>query len=148
MHDCFILKIIQCLYLITKFNFRYIFNFWPGFKTVSKFVLKNVEFCYAPFDIKKVKMKSLHPVHLPNRPRKSLGWSLVFERSQKFCENLRLVCVFCNGKWLKILHNLRFSDSSIIDTVSITQTTFLLEDFESSKFLSLIGEDTIIFYDS
>ena len=53
------------------------------FKTVSKFVLKNVEFCYAPFDIKKVKMKSLHPVHLPNRPRKSVGWSLVFERKSQ-----------------------------------------------------------------
>ena len=42
-----------------------------------------MEFCYAPFDIKKVKMKSLHPVHLPNRPRKSVGWSLVFERKSQ-----------------------------------------------------------------
>ena len=35
---------------------------------------------------------------------------------------------------------------SFIDTVSIAQTTFLLEDFESSKFFSLIGEDTNWFF--
>jgi len=45
--------------------------------------IENVEFCYAPFDIKKVQMKSSHPVHLPNRPRKSVGWSLVFERKSQ-----------------------------------------------------------------
>ena len=65
-------------------QFQIQIQFLTGFlKLCQNSFEKNVEFCYAPFDIKKVKMKSLHPVHLPNRPRNSVGWSLVFERKSQ-----------------------------------------------------------------